>query len=291
MNEKYNYLTPENINKFIDTAFAEDVGDGDHSSLSSIPAHVQRKAKLIIKDEGIIAGLALAEMIFKRADANLEVKLLLKDGDSVKYGDIGLTVEGSARGILMAERLVLNCMQRMSGIATAARKAVEQTKGTKTRILDTRKTTPNCRIIEKWAVVIGGATNHRFGLFDMIMLKDNHVDYAGGVEQAIHAAKIYREDYQQKTGKHLKIEVETRNLDEVQAAIRAGVDVIMLDNMDIETMKLAVNLIGNKAETEASGGITIDKIAAIAACQVDYISLGFLTHSVKSLDISLKAAQ
>jgi nicotinate-nucleotide pyrophosphorylase (carboxylating) len=289
MNEKYNYLTPENIHHFIDSAFVEDVGDGDHSSLSAIPIETIRKARLIIKDEGIIAGLELAKMIFKRADENLAVTLLLKDGDAVKYGDIGLLVEGSARSILTAERLVLNCMQRMSGIATATDKAVAQTKGTKTQILDTRKTTPNCRIIEKWAVQIGGATNHRFGLFDMIMLKDNHVDYAGGIKNAIQAAKVYRDRYHAKTGKYLRIEVETRNLQEVQEALVEKVEVIMLDNMDLETTKLAVNLIGNEALVEASGGITIDKIADIAACGVDYISIGALTHSVKSLDISLKA--
>jgi nicotinate-nucleotide pyrophosphorylase (carboxylating) len=297
MNEKYNYLTPESINHFIDTAFAEDVGDGDHSSLSAIPAETTRKARLIIKDEGIIAGLALAKMIFKRADANLQVNLLLNDGDTVKFGDIGLIVEGSARSILTAERLVLNCMQRMSGIATAAKQAVEQTKGTTTKILDTRKTTPNCRLIEKWAVQIGGAVNHRFGLFDMIMLKDNHVDYAGGVQNAIESAKVYRDRYYAKTGKHLRIEVETRNLGEVQEALNTGgVDVIMLDNMDIPTTKSAVALIKdsfkngkNSCEIEASGGITLEKIAEIAVCGVDYISIGALTHSVKSLDISLKA--
>lgn len=287
---KYNYLTPENINHFIDTAFAEDVGDGDHSSLSAIPEGTQRKARLIIKDEGIIAGLALAELIFRRADKNLKVDILLKDGDSVKFGDIGLTVEGSARSILTAERLVLNCMQRMSGIATATKNAVEKTAGTNTKILDTRKTTPNCRIIEKWAVQIGGAVNHRFGLFDMIMLKDNHVDYAGGVEKAVLAAQKYRKDYEAKTGKYLRIEVETRNLNEVKEVLAiGGVEVIMLDNMDIPTMKEAVALIGNTCEIEASGGITLDQIPQVAACGVDYISMGALTHSIKSLDISLKA--
>jgi nicotinate-nucleotide pyrophosphorylase (carboxylating) len=287
---KYNYLTPENINHFIDTAFAEDVGDGDHSSLSAIPADTQRKARLIIKDEGIIAGLALAELIFKRADKNLKVDILLKDGDSVKFGDIGLTVEGSARSILTAERLVLNCMQRMSGIATATKKAVDKTAGTSTKILDTRKTTPNCRLIEKWAVQIGGAVNHRFGLFDMIMLKDNHVDYAGGIEKAISAAQKYRQEYQAKTGKYLRIEVETRNLNEVKEVLAVGdVEVIMLDNMDIPTMKQAVALIGKTCEIEASGGITLDQISQVAACGVDYISMGALTHSIKSLDISLKA--
>jgi len=283
---KYNYLTPEAIDQFIESAFREDVGDGDHSSLSAIPAHTQRKARLIIKGEGIIAGLAMAEKIFHKADKDLKVNILLKDGDSVKYGDIGLTVEGNARSILTAERLVLNCMQRMSGIATLTHQAVQQTKGTKTKILDTRKTTPNFRIMEKWAVQIGGGTNHRFGLFDMIMLKDNHVDYAGGIREAVTATK----NYLQNTGRQLRIEVETRNLREVQEALAVGgVDVIMLDNMSVAEMTEAVQLINGQCEIEASGGITIDQIAEVAATGVDYISLGALTHSFKSMDISLKA--
>jgi nicotinate-nucleotide pyrophosphorylase (carboxylating) len=283
---KYNYLTPEAIDQFIESAFREDVGDGDHSSLSAIPAHTQRKARLIIKGEGIIAGLAMAEKIFHKADKDLKVNILLKDGDSVKYGDIGLTVEGNARSILTAERLVLNCMQRMSGIATLTHQAVQQTKGTKTKILDTRKTTPNFRIMEKWAVQIGGGTNHRFGLFDMIMLKDNHVDYAGGIREAVTATK----NYLQSTGRQLRIEVETRNLREVQEALAVGgVDVIMLDNMSVAEMTEAVQLINGQCEVEASGGITINQIAEVAATGVDYISLGALTHSFKSMDISLKA--
>jgi nicotinate-nucleotide pyrophosphorylase (carboxylating) len=283
---KYNYLTPEAIDQFIDLAFREDVGDGDHSSLAAIPAHTQRKARLIIKGEGIIAGLAMGEKIFHKADKDLKVNVLLKDGDTVKYGDIGLTVEGNARSILTAERLVLNCMQRMSGIATLTHQAVQQTKGTKTKILDTRKTTPNFRMMEKWAVQIGGGTNHRFGLFDMIMLKDNHVDYAGGIREAVTATK----NYLQSTGKQLRIEVETRNLREVQEALAVGgVDVIMLDNMSVAEMTEAVRLINGQCEIEASGGITIDQIAEVAATGVDYISLGALTHSFKSMDISLKA--
>lgn len=283
---KYNYLSPEAINHFIDSAFAEDVGDGDHSSLSAIPAETQRKARLLIKGEGILAGVQLAEMIFRRADANLQVQTLIQDGSRVKYGDIGLTVEGSARSILTAERLVLNCMQRMSGIATHTSLAVAETKGTNTKILDTRKTTPNFRLMEKWAVKIGGGTNHRFGLFDMIMLKDNHIDYAGGVKKAILAAQSYIKN----TGKDLRIEVETRNLAEVQEVLEVGgIQVIMLDNMTTPMMTEAVKMINKKYETEASGGITLERIAEIAACGVDFISIGALTHSTQSMDISLKA--
>jgi nicotinate-nucleotide pyrophosphorylase (carboxylating) len=283
---KYNYLSPEAITHFIDTAFAEDVGDGDHSALSAIPAETQRKARLLIKGEGILAGVQLAEMIFRRADKNLQVQTLIKDGSWVKYGDIGLTVEGSARSILTAERLVLNCMQRMSGIATHTSLAVAETKGTHTKILDTRKTTPNFRLMEKWAVKIGGGTNHRFGLFDMIMLKDNHIDYAGGVKKAILAAQSYIK----KTGKDLRIEVETRNLAEVQEVLEVGgIQVIMLDNMTTTMMTEAVKMINKKYETEASGGITLERIAEVAACGVDFISIGALTHSTQSMDISLKA--
>jgi nicotinate-nucleotide pyrophosphorylase (carboxylating) len=280
------YLTHAAIEHFIDSAFAEDVGDGDHSALAAIPAHTQSKARLLIKGDGILAGVELATLIFKRADPNLKVTPLLKDGDKVKFGDVGLTVEGSARSILTAERLVLNCMQRMSGIATHTSQAVAQTAGTKTKILDTRKTTPNFRLMEKWAVKIGGGTNHRFGLFDMIMLKDNHIDYAGGVREAILAAQ----NYLKQTGKNLRIEVETRNLKEVQEVIdTGGIQVIMLDNMTTATMKEAVRLINGRYETEASGGITLEKIAEVAACGVDFISIGALTHSIQSMDISLKA--
>ncbi len=283
---KYDYLTPAAIEQFIATALAEDVGDGDHSSLAAIPADRQQKAKLLIKGEGILAGMELATMIFKQVDSQLQVTPLLADGSSVKFGDIGLTVSGRARSILTAERLVLNCMQRMSGIATHTHKAVEQTKGTKTKILDTRKTTPNFRLMEKWAVKIGGGTNHRFGLFDMIMLKDNHIDYAGGIRQAIVATQ----NYLQQTGRKLRIEVETRNLEEVKEVLAVGgIDVIMLDNMTTEQMRQAVLLIAGKYETEASGGITLTRIAEIAACGVDFISLGALTHSSQSMDISLKA--
>ncbi len=284
------YITEESLFWLIDNAIREDVGDGDHSSLSSVPAQAQEKAQLIIKDNGIIAGLELAEIIFKRIDNNFKVNLLLEDGATVKKGDIGLTVEGSAQSILKAERLVLNCMQRMSGIATHTAHLTQMIAHTKARLLDTRKTTPNFRILEKWAVSIGGGKNHRFALYDMIMLKDNHIDYAGGITKAVAGAQKYAKDYLQKTGKTLRIEVETRNLAEVQEAINVGgIDVIMLDNMSLEMMQEAVKMIGNIAQTEASGGITEETIKNVAECGVDFISVGALTHAVKSMDISLKA--
>lgn len=283
---QYNYLTPEAIRQFITTALREDIGDGDHSSLASIPADARNRARLIIKDTGILAGVALAEQIFKQVDTDLQVDLLLKDGDAVKIGDIGLTVEGKAQSILQAERLVLNCMQRMSGIATNTRRTVELIKGTKAVLLDTRKTTPNFRIMEKWAVAIGGGQNHRFGLFDMIILKDNHVDYAGGIRQAIEATHAYLK----AKGKDLQIIIETRNLAEVEEVLSVGsVYRIMLDNMSPELMKEAIRLINGRFPTEASGGITIDNIRQVAQCGVDFISVGALTHSSKSMDISLKA--
>lgn len=282
----YNYLKPEFIQDFIRQALAEDIGDGDHSSLSAIPEDAQRKARLIVKSEGIIAGIEMAKLIFAQVDSNLAVELKVKDGDLVKFGEIAFVVSGKAQSILTAERLVLNCLQRMSGIATQTRQAVELTKGTKTKILDTRKTTPNFRIMEKWAVKIGGAENHRFGLFDMIMLKDNHVDYAGGIRQAIEAAV----NYKNKHNKDLKIEVETRNLAEVAQVLEVGqIDVIMLDNMSCELMTEAVKMIATRFLTEASGGVTLAQIAEISACGVDFISLGALTHSAHILDMSLKA--
>lgn len=280
------YLSEEAINKFIKEAINEDVGDGDHSTLAAIPAESKSKAQLLIKGEGIIAGLSLAEKIFHYFDENLKVTTLINDGDEVKKGDVGLTVEGSARSILTCERLVLNCMQRMSGIATYTHEMTALIKGTKAKLLDTRKTTPNFRIVEKWAVSIGGGTNHRFGLYDMIMLKDNHIDFAGGIEKAIKATKKYLKE----TGKSLKIEIETRSLHEVEAVIRVGgIDIIMLDNMIPSVMKDAIKLIDGKYLTEASGGITERNIREVAECEVDFISVGALTHSVKSMDISLKA--
>ena len=283
---KPDYITEQAISDFIKAATEEDIGEGDHSSLASIPQDCTSRAKLLIKDSGIIAGMSLAEVIFKHIDPGLGVKILIKDGEKASKGDIGLEVWGSARSILSAERLVLNCLQRMSGIATYTRQLVEMISHTDARILDTRKTTPNFRILEKWAVVIGGGTNHRFGLFDMIMLKDNHIDYAGGIAKAINATK----EYLKVIGKNLKIEVETRSLEEIKEVLEVGgVDIIMLDNMTPETMRKAVQMIDKQYKTEASGGISEADIVEVAECGVDFISIGALTHSVKSLDISLKA--
>lgn len=275
-----------NLDLFIKQALAEDIGDGDHTSLACIPANTQKKAQLIIKDKGTIAGIELGVKIFNIVDPTLVVKTLVKDGDTVKFGDIGLTVEGNAQSILTAERLVLNCMQRMSGIATTTKEYVDKLSGLKTRILDTRKTTPGLRMLEKWAVKIGGGTNHRIGLYDMILIKDNHVDYAGGIAEAIDAAKSYLK----VKNKDLKIEIETRNFTEIEQALaKGGINRIMLDNFTPENLKKAVEMIDGRYETEASGGITLDTIRAYAESGVDYISVGALTHSVKSMDISLKA--
>jgi nicotinate-nucleotide pyrophosphorylase (carboxylating) len=283
---KNNYLTSEAIDEFIRLAFQEDVREGDHSSLSVVPPDAVRRARLIIKGDGIIAGIEMAIRIFRYLDHSLQVQTFVNDGDRVKIGDIGLTVEGKAQSILTAERLVLNCMQRMSGIATLTRQAVSLAGGTKVQILDTRKTTPNFRIMEKWAVKIGGGKNHRFGLFDMIMLKDNHIDYAGGIDKAVEAAVNYIE--QRKAD--LRIEVETRNLDEVRQALDTGkVDIIMLDNMSDAEMAEAVKIINGRCIVEASGGIKLENIPKVAACGVDFISIGALTHSFRSMDISLKA--
>lgn len=283
---KAKYLTKKAIAEFIDAALREDVGDGDHSSLASVPESAQSKAQLIIKGEGIIAGIELAEIIFHHVDADLKVDLRVKDGDFVKFGDIGLYVAGKAQSILTAERLVLNCMQRMSGIATYTNQIAQLLEGTKTKVLDTRKTTPNFRMLEKWAVLIGGGKNHRYGLFDMVMLKDNHVDYAGSITNAVNSTVKYLKE----TNRDLRIEVETRNLEEVREALAVGnVDVIMLDNMSYEMMEEAVGIIDGQAETEASGGITKETVRRVAECGVDYISVGALTHSIKSMDISLKA--
>lgn len=282
----YSYLTPEALTAFIRTALAEDVGDGDHSALAAIPAAARNRAHLLVKGEGLLAGMALAPLIFAEVDASLTMTPLLTDGDRVKHGDIAFTVEGPARSILTAERLVLNCMQRMSGIATYTAHLNTLLAGTNARLLDTRKTTPNFRLCEKWAVLIGGGVNHRYGLFDMIILKDNHVDYAGGIAQAIAATHAYLT----QTGRQLPIEIETRSLDEVQQALNAGgIDRIMLDNMPPEQLREAVALIAGRFPTEASGGITEKTIAEVAGTGVDYISVGALTHSVKSLDLSLKA--
>lgn len=283
---KENYLTQENLEAFIQSAFKEDVGEGDHSTLASIPKDQMGRAQLIIKEDGIIAGLKLAEMIFHSYDADLEVKLLMEDGQKAKKGDIGLTVAGKAASILTTERLVLNCMQRMSGIATKTNQLCQLISHTNAKLLDTRKTTPNFRMLEKWAVAIGGGENHRFALYDMVMLKDNHIDFAGGIAAAIASTQQYLKE----NLLDLKIEVETRNLEEVKEVLSVGgVDVIMLDNMGNEEMTKAVSLINGKVATEASGGITEDTLKGVAECGVDFISVGALTHHVKSLDISLKA--
>lgn len=274
------------IDQFIKNAVAEDLGDGDHTSLSTIPANAQGKAKLLIKEDGIIAGVELAVEIFNYIDAKLVTEVMIADGAEVKYGDIALTVSGSTHSILLAERLVLNCMQRMSGIATKTNRIVSQLAAYPTQLLDTRKTTPGLRYLEKWAVRIGGGVNHRIGLYDMILIKDNHVDYAGGIANAIKAANQYLED----KGKELQIEIEVRNLSELNDVLATrGVDRIMLDNFSFTDLKAAVALIDGRFVTEASGGITEENVVEYAACGVDFISMGALTHSVKSLDMSLKA--
>ncbi len=286
--KKPSYITEEAVSHFINLALSEDIGDGDHSSLASIPKNTTNNAILLSKDIGIVAGVGLSEMIFKHVEASLEVSTFLEEGAEVKKGDIVLEVSGDARAILKAERIVLNCIQRMSGIATHTKMVADKLAGTSTKVLDTRKTTPNFRMFEKWAVLIGGGENHRFGLFDMIMLKDNHIDYAGGVIKAAMAA----DEYRKKLGKSLKIEIETRNIEEVNQALSTGVvDVIMLDNMTFEEMRAAVKLIGGRVQTEASGGITLETVEQVAKCGVDYISMGALTYGAKPLDFSLKAKQ
>lgn len=280
------YLTPKAKKDFIASAIKEDLGDGDHSTLAAISADTQSRAQLLIKDDGIIAGVALAETIFHEYDKQLELEIWIKDGEQVKKGDVGFIVKGSARSILTMERLVLNCLQRMSGIATYTHSLSKMISHTSAKLLDTRKTTPNFRIMEKWAVAIGGGTNHRFGLYDMVMLKDNHIDFAGGIPMAIESVQ----QYLKATNKSLKIEVETRTLQEVQEVLDVGgIDIIMLDNMDTDTMREAIRMIDGRYVTEASGGITEENIKAIAECGVDFISIGALTHSLKSLDMSLKA--
>lgn len=279
------YVTKEALKTFIKNALEEDIQDGDHSTLATIPKDLQQKAKLLVKEDCILAGVELAEIIFQTFDKNLKVEVFIKDGETANVGDVAFFVTGSARSILSTERFVLNCMQRMSGIATLAHDWDSRLLGTKTKLLDTRKTTPNFRICEKWAVAIGGGTNHRYGLYDMIMLKDNHIDYNGSITNAVKMAK----EYLKKNKKKLKIEVETRDLAEVEEAIKSGADRIMLDNMDTQTMRKAVQLINGKCESEASGGITRDMLKNIANTGVDYISAGALTHSAANIDLSLKA--
>jgi nicotinate-nucleotide pyrophosphorylase (carboxylating) len=270
----------------IENGIREDVGDGDHSSLSCIPADAIGKAKLLVKDTGIIAGVLFAEQVFSTVDPELKMEILIEDGSPVKYGDVVFYVSGSSQSILKAERLVLNGMQRMSAIATKTHNYVSLLAGTGTKILDTRKTTPGIRALEKWAVKIGGGENHRFALYDMIMLKDNHIDFAGGITMAINKAKKYLKDH----NKDLKIIVEARNLDEVEEILKSdGVYRILIDNFNFEDTRKAVERIGNKCLTESSGGINEKTIRKYAECGVDYISSGALTHSVHNMDLSLKA--
>ncbi|MCR9262769.1 MAG: carboxylating nicotinate-nucleotide diphosphorylase [Flavobacteriaceae bacterium] len=274
------------LSLIIANAIREDVGDGDHSSLACIPATATGKAKLLVKDEGVLAGVAFAQQVFEYVDPQLKVEVLLPDGTLVKHGDIAFYVEGSSQSILKAERLVLNAMQRMSAIATKTQYYVSLLEGTGTKILDTRKTTPGIRALEKWAVKIGGGENHRFALYDMIMLKDNHIDFAGGITKAIQKTQQYLKEQ----NKDLKIIVEARNLDEVEEILQSkGVYRILLDNFDYEDTRKAVQRIGEQCLTESSGGITEDTIRKYAECGVDYISSGALTHSVYNMDLSLKA--
>jgi nicotinate-nucleotide pyrophosphorylase (carboxylating) len=274
------------LNGIIANAIREDVGDGDHSSLACIPEGVQGKAQLIVKDKGIIAGVVFAIEIFKYVDPTLKIKVLIKDGAEVAHGDIVLTVQGSSHSILKSERLVLNAMQRMSAIATKTNCFTQLLQGTKTKILDTRKTTPGIRAIEKWAVKIGGGVNHRFALYDMIMLKDNHIDFAGGISQAIALTKKYLK----ATGKDLKIIIEARNLEEIREILRAdGIHRILIDNFSFEDTRKAVAMINGKCQTESSGGINEETLRKYAECGVDYISSGALTHSIYNMDLSLKA--
>ncbi|NCC10306.1 MAG: carboxylating nicotinate-nucleotide diphosphorylase [Bacteroidia bacterium] len=276
----------ELIDQLIDLAFAEDIGDGDHTTLSCIPETAIGKSKLLIKEPGVLAGVEVAKEIFNRFDPTMKVEVFINDGAEVKPGDVAMVVEGKIQSLLQTERLMLNVMQRMSGIATMTRRYAKQLEGTRTRVLDTRKTTPGLRILEKMAVKIGGGVNHRIGLFDMILLKDNHVDFAGGIDKAITRAK----EYCQAKGKDLKIEIEVRNFDELQQVLDlGGVDRIMFDNFTPEMTKKAVAMVDGKYETESSGGITFDALRDYAECGVDYISVGALTHSVKGLDMSFKA--
>ena len=276
----------ELVDKLIDLAFAEDIGDGDHTTLCCIPEDAMGRSHLLIKEDGMLAGVEVAKEVFRRFDPELKVEVLMKDGTRVKKGDIAMVVSGRVRSLLQTERLMLNIMQRMSGIATTTSRYVERLKGTKTRVLDTRKTTPGLRMLEKAAVKIGGGCNHRIGLFDMILLKDNHVDFAGGISNAINRCHEYLE----KNNLKLKIEIEVRNFDELQQALDCGgIDRIMLDNFTPADTKKAVDIIAGRYETESSGGITFDTLRDYAECGVDFISVGALTHSVKGLDMSFKA--
>lgn len=283
MDEK---VVKELIDRLIDLSFAEDIGDGDHTTLSCIPADAMGRSKLLIKEEGILAGIDIAKEVFRRFDPTMKVQVFIRDGSPVKPGDVPMIVEGRVQSLLQTERLMLNIMQRMSGIATMTHQYVKRLEGTKTRVLDTRKTTPGMRVLEKMAVKIGGGVNHRIGLFDMILLKDNHVDFAGGIEHAVTRAR----EYCSRKGKNLKIEIEVRNFEELERVLKlGGVDRIMLDNFTPENTRKAVEMVAGRVELESSGGITFDTLRDYAECGVDYISVGALTHSVKGLDMSFKA--
>ncbi len=273
------------IDQLIDLAIAEDIGDGDHSSLSCIPANAIGKVKLMVKQQGIIAGVDVAKRIFNKIDSSIEFEKLISDGTPVKYGDIVFYATGGDRALLQSERIVLNVMQRMSGIATQTNLYVKKIEGTRAKVLDTRKTNPGMRVFDKMAVKIGGGENHRMGLYDMIMLKDNHVDFAGGIEEAIRKSN----EYLALTGRNLGIEIETRNLSEVERVLKVGnVQRIMLDNFSIDDTRKAVELINHKFETESSGGINLETIRSYAECGVDYISVGAITHQIQSIDMNLK---
>ena len=274
------------IDEIITAALAEDIGDGDHTTLATIPGNIIGKARLLVKDKGILCGVDLARRIFQIVDPTIYLNIFIRDGAAIDYGDVAFEVTGNRSSILKSERLVLNFMQRLSGIATATSRAVKQLEGLNTKILDTRKTTPLLRELEKYAVKTGGGENHRMGLYDMVMIKDNHVDYAGGIVQAIDAVQSYLH----RTGKKLKIEIEVRNFDELKQVMDHGkIDRIMLDNFSVINLKTAVHLIGGHFETEASGGITVETLRSYAETGVDYISMGALTHQIKSIDLSLKA--
>jgi len=276
----------DNFEQLINLWFAEDIGDGDHTTLSCIPATAIGKSQLIVKENGVLAGVEVARKIFNAFDPELKMTEFIADGAEVKVGDVAFVVEGRIQSLLQTERLMLNVMQRMSGVATRTRQYVKMLEGTNTRVLDTRKTTPGLRLLEKEAVKIGGGVNHRIGLYDMILLKDNHVDFAGGIDKAI----LMAQNYLKEKGKDLKIEIEVRSFDELaQVMAIGGVDRIMLDNFSVENTRKAVEIIAGKFETESSGGITFETLRQYAECGVDYISVGALTHSVKSLDLSFKA--
>ena len=278
----------ELVDRLIDLSFAEDIGDGDHTTLCCIPEDAMGKSKLLIKEDGILAGVEIAKEVFHRFDPTMQVEVFMGDGSKVKKGDVAMIVTGKVRSLLQTERLMLNIMQRMSGIATMTSKYVERLEGTHTRVLDTRKTTPGMRMLEKQAVKIGGGCNHRIGLFDMILLKDNHVDFSGGIANAINRCH----EYLKEKGLDLKIEIEVRNFEELKQAMDCGgIDRIMLDNFSVADTKKAVEIVGGNYETESSGGITFDTLRDYAECGVDFISVGALTHSVKGLDMSFKAVE